>query len=202
MTPDELAAFRAACVSLLEGWRGLDAAGPMAPDYLDIIAHGERPQRRAEMAVMSSCGLVMRRYLDLVLAAAPARLRAPYVTGRAIEDLADVAREAGAALPPGALPEGGDVVIVRAPEHAFGVVSCTLLPDGNAELQSVEGGERDGAGHEQIGPRGRLWTPRDGGWTDVALDPECVRQVVAVWSLEALAARFGAAGVASFAPAG
>ena len=84
-------AYLVACLALARSWVGI-VADPTAADggyqrYLEIIAAGETPARAAELARMSGCALVLRGWLQLVLAQPPACLLAPYVTGRALVDV-------------------------------------------------------------------------------------------------------------------
>lgn len=162
----EIVAFAAALDGL--------SASPSDPDarqrYLDLVAPGEPPERRGEMATMSGCALVARGVwralgVDHVL------LRAPYRTGRAMADLMCIAFEAGAAHA-GAerIPEPGDLVIVGGgedgggPEHVYTVIDVGGdgdAPPGDVLLESIDGGQRDAGGHQCIQRRARRITD---GW--------------------------------------
>jgi len=130
------------------------SANPANPEarahYLDTIAPGETPARAAEMACMSGCALiaraVLRAFCDHPL------LAAPYVTGRAVADVAAIARDAGALHPPGRALEPGDVVIVGGgadgggPEHVW----LALCLRGDGAWDGLDGGQRDAAGHQAV----------------------------------------------------
>ncbi len=196
------AAYRLACVALARSWAGLDARGPTSSAYRDVIARGETPAAAASMATMSSCALVGRGYLARVLARPPACVLAPYRTGRAVADLHEAAHDAGAILPVGTLPERGDLVLVEPPEHVWICTSLTIGPTG-WPCESIEGGERDSSGYEQIGNRDRVLVQDEGAaalW-DEAMAPRLDRRVVEVYSLEAMADFYGAADASSLAGA-
>jgi hypothetical protein len=131
----ELVAFAAA----LDGCSANPADPVDRARYLDLIAPYETSERAAEMANMSGCALVARGILRALGVKHPL-LDAPYVTGHAMVDLVQIARDAGALHGPDYAPEPGDFVIVGGgadgggPEHVW-----MCLPDG----QGVDGGQRD-----------------------------------------------------------
>jgi hypothetical protein len=112
-----------------------DPATPWRPLYLDLIAPGETPQRAAEMATMSGCGLVAAA---IVRHFAPAVLPAPYRTGYAMRNIMALAGESRAVRPVSEPPQIGDLVIVGGgidgggPEHVW----CCV-----AEGEGVDGGQ-------------------------------------------------------------
>jgi hypothetical protein len=144
--------------------------------YLDLIAPNETPERAAEMAGMWGCALVARGILRAFIT--HPIFAAPYRDRRAMSDLVDIARDAGALHPPSRVPEPGDFVIVGGgedgggPEHVY-----MALPDGDG----VDGGQRDDAGYQVI--RIRKHELRD-GWDSARDDghpagrPRRVRWVV------------------------
>jgi hypothetical protein len=113
--------------------------------YQALIADGETPERAAEMARESGCGLVVRG-LWRSWGCADLRLEAPYHDTKAIEDLVAMAREAGA-WRSGHLDElgPGDAVVLEGPEHILTVVGVRY-----GFVHSVDGGQRDDAGLECI----------------------------------------------------
>lgn len=192
-------AYLVACLALARSWVGI-VADPTAADggyqrYLEIIAAGETPARAAELARMSGCALVLRGWLQLVLAQPPACLLAPYVTGRALVDVEDAAVCAGALVPTSQL-EAACVVhvgaIAGAPEHMWLAVDVTPDPWGGFDAVGVEGGDRDAGGWERIHSRCRIVEARGGHWVD-AVEGGPVRPIVGVYSLAALADCYGMA---------
>ena len=128
----------------------LGYVGTTAPaiEYLDLIAPGETDARRAEMAKMSGCALVVRGLWRLAGVGHP-RLDRPYVTGKAVEDVVSIAREADA-LRAVLVPEPGDVVHVVGSEHVYVAVAVEPGPNGSSAVESVDGGQRTAGGLQTI----------------------------------------------------
>lgn len=135
---------------------GLGAAAP-AP-YLDLIAPC-RSDRANEalcsgLLQMSGCALVVRG-LWVRAGILPPVLTQPYRVGRAVADVVQVAREAGALRHATEALKPGHVVIVSGPEHVLTVTQ--LVPAGARTLvRSVDGGQRDAAGRQQVQWRERM----------------------------------------------
>jgi hypothetical protein len=193
---------RPSAVAHALSWRDI-VADPRAatdgwPRYRDIVARGESDARADELAGphTSGCGLVARGYWSQVLARPPAYLLAPYVTGRALADVAEAARHAEAIVGPLDV-EPGDVIHVGKSaggvEHAYIVTSAVGTGSMNeVQVVSVDGGQRVN-GWEAIEERRRsLVLAADGTWwDDEVLGPR--RPVLACYSLALLAEAFGAA---------
>lgn len=145
---------------------GLDA-DPADPDqrrgYLELIAPGESAGVAAEMATLSGCGLVVAG-LWRAAGVKDAQLNAPYRVGTAISRLVSIAHAAGAwvSFAAGRFPEPGDMVLVGdngagGIQHVFTVTAITVDQQGAAQIESVDGGQRDAKGFETILARSRTW---------------------------------------------
>ncbi len=117
--------------------------------YERVIARGETDARAAEMARMSSCALAVCGIWAMLRVEHP-RLAPPYRTGHAVENVAEIAREAGALLEIGMPILPGHVLIVQGPEHVLTVVetSDSTTPTVGAivsgdQVISIDGGIRD-----------------------------------------------------------
>lgn len=151
-------------------------AGLRWPDwrYQDLLmpADLEPAANRLALAGQSSCALLARAAWRLLGCAHPILTR-PYRVGRAVSDVVEIARDAGAwhdATDPGR-PEVGDVVLVGEDghEHVYLVTALYGLPGEGWRVHSVDGGQGyRGAG---ILARTRTWPSWADRWWDV-VDPE------------------------------
>lgn len=153
-SPISLSAWRARIIGHLRPLAGLRDP---SPDYRDAIIASDRdrsdPVRRGQLGAMSSCALLVRATWAACGVRHPI-LEAPYRTGRAMSDVVQIGREAGALLPLTARPRPGDAVVVTGGEHALTVTAW----EGDT-LHSIDGGQ--GPGGRAILSRDRPWRP---GW--------------------------------------
>lgn len=162
--------------------------------YLETIAPRETYARATEMARMYGCALTCARGIldDFILHAI---LQEPYRDQRAVSDLVQIAKDAGALLPLSATPQPGDMLIVGGgeedggPEHAWTALSCieNPYPDGGLLLDGLDGGQRteDAGRHQCI--QLRAHELRD-GWDITPTGRKRVRYVIDVM---AIVGRFG-----------
>ncbi|KYF87775.1 hypothetical protein BE20_24840 [Sorangium cellulosum] len=154
---------RARAVEIARSLAGL-SADPRNPEarreYLELIAPGEEPQRAADMARMSGCGLVVAGLWRRLGLEHPL-LEPPYKVGTAISRLVEVARARGAWKPyrQGAIPLPGDAVLVGDAghgevEHIFTVLGVST--NHRVVIASVDGGQRID-GHQVILTKKRVW---------------------------------------------
>lgn len=123
--------------------------------YLTLIGPLETPARRAQMAQMSGCELVMRGILRRFIRHPV--LEARYVTGHSGADLLVIGRDARGA-PAWRAPEPGDILIIGGgpdgggPEHAYMVLETSEIDDGSGKLTitGLDGGQRDTSGQQTI----------------------------------------------------
>lgn len=119
------------------------------PDrYRALVAPGETPERAAEMAKASGCGLVVRGILGSLIQ--DRRLTAPYEDGRVMSDLVAMAREADAWSSYVSGAEPGDLVFWSGPEHV-----CVVEDVSYGNITSIDGGQRAPDGSEAILRRAR-----------------------------------------------
>ncbi|WP_437623912.1 hypothetical protein [Sorangium sp. So ce1151] len=193
---------------------GLDA-DPADPDrrraYIELIAPGESTRASAELANVSGCGLVVAG-LWRAAGVKDARLNAPYRPGTAISRLVSIAHTVGAwvSFAAGRFPEPGDMVLVGdnstgGIEHVFTVTAITVDAQGSAQIESVDGGQRDGKRFETILARSRSWQGSSDtvvgdasrliiGWINTSLLPaKSPPAFVATESFSPSVARFSAA---------
>lgn len=161
--------------------------------YLDTIAPGETPARRAEMARMSGCALtcraVLRQFIEHPI------LERPYRDQQAATDLVMIAAPAFAIYNAAEGTEPGDMLIVGGgpdgggAEHAWTTLSCVADPGYETTpgylLDGLDGGQHDAGGHECIATRDHEL--RD-GWDITATYRRRVRYVIDVM---AIVRRFG-----------
>jgi hypothetical protein len=168
-------------VELAVAAEGLSYAPATRERYLDLVVTSAldraNPQRCAELGADSGCALVVRGLLKL-WGVTHEILFAPYRTGRAVSDVVEIAREAGALRLPDHRPDLADVVIIEQPEHVLSTVGWKY-----GILCSVDGGQRDELHFETIQRKERgydLPARRLGG-----------RPILNVIDLGVLAARYG-----------
>ncbi len=137
-----------------------DPTGDTREWYLELIAPGETPHMRAEMATMSGCGLVVAG-LWRAAGIEHRKLEAPYRIGTGVSRLISIAHEMKAWVPyePGQLPQSADMVLVGdngagGIEHVFTVVHA--IDENGIRLRSVDGGQRIGK-HQVIRAKTRTW---------------------------------------------
>lgn len=128
-----------------------------------------RLQSGATLRPWSSCGLFARSLWRLAGCAHPI-LAAPYRIGRAVSDVIEIARDAGAWHEPDepVEPEAGDVVIVGDPGHEHVLVVTSVTPrfgEGAADATSIDGGQ--GAYGCAIARRTRFWPAWASAWRDI-----------------------------------
>lgn len=174
MTPEDI---RARAVEIAESLVGMSAnrADPEARRaYMDLVAPGESERRREQLATVSGCGLVVAAVWRALGVRAP-ELEMPYLTGTAVSRLLRIAQRARAwvMFTTGSLPEPGDAVIVGGGssggvEHIYTVIAVS--EDEGPTLDSVDGGQRDDDGAQQILARRRAWEGRSDRVED-ASDP-------------------------------
>jgi len=117
---------------------GMGAHDPEA--YLDLVGPGESAEVRRAMLTLSGCALVAAGVLRRAGLEAP-ELAPPYRIGSAVSRLVAVAKRCGAWRTQG-LPQLGDVVLVREPEHVFVVVEAPSREGAaSASLVAVDGGQ-------------------------------------------------------------
>lgn len=165
--------------------------------YLQLIAPGETPDRADELATMSGCGLVCRGVLGEFVA--HPLLEPPYHTGKVLEQLVTIAREAGALHGPERIPEPGDLVLVGGgrdgggPEHVW--VALTVEPDPHDEhslaVEGLDGGQRDAAGHQVVKLRKHVLGAGYDKASDDGAPGSTTRKVRHVIDLEAVIDAFG-----------
>lgn len=181
-------AYRDTMVALALSYRGVGMAPATRAQYLDLIAAGEHPEIASQMGRMSGCALAIRGYLRLDGFDDP-RVRAPYKVGMAIAWLIQMARERRALVAPPphvsqrdlealGMPQPGDVILVGGQgagnggsEHVYVVTRA----DPDRALESVDGGQVDGAGLQVIRERFRRWHLHRGGLWDTPLDGSAKR---------------------------
>lgn len=156
--------------------------------YLELIAPGETPARKVELATMSGCALVqrgvLRHFIDHPI------LSAAYRDQHAMSDLLAIAQQAGAAHGADRDPLAGDIMIVAEPEHAFLVLDITGDPYAHVDpcelLTCLDGGHRD----EQTGYQSIIVRDHE---LQRGIDEAggLRRRVVWVLDLSAILARFG-----------
>ncbi len=166
--------FRRSFVELADAMCGVGAAPDRREEYLALVAPDEPPAMREAMTTaivgggrgMSGCALVVRGLWRRAGVVHP-RLAAPYVIGRAVQDVYAIAKEAGALRGASSLlaapPLPGDVFCVDAPEHVGIVVEVTDVDQvrgggaigGGVQIASVDGGQRDAAGWQLVRRRER-----------------------------------------------
>lgn len=121
-------------------------AGLSAPSnyasYVSVIAPGETITTQQSMATTSSCGLAVAGIWRACGYYGPT-LNAPYVVGSALSRLMDIGQAAGGYMPytQGMLPNPGDMVFLGTEEHVYTVISVVDQGNGNAVIQSVDGGQ-------------------------------------------------------------
>ncbi|AUX31911.1 MULTISPECIES: hypothetical protein [Sorangium] len=154
---------RVRAVEIARSLAGL-SADPKNPkarrEYLDLIAPGEEPQKAADMARMSGCGLVVAGLWRRLGLEHPL-LCAPYKVGTAISRLVEIGirREAWKPYRKGKLPLPGDAVLVGSSikgevEHFYLVVQ---VEEGDRTvIDSIDGGQRVD-GHQAILSKKRVW---------------------------------------------
>jgi hypothetical protein len=181
-----------------------------ATQYLDLIAGGESDRARADMSVMSGCGLVVRGLWKRCGLCDP-RLDAPYKVGSVIATIEEMAHEAdawrsAASIDHGVyMPDAGDVFMLDGPVHVATLMSTSPAAAdpphdfanvgfgdfGDASGRpwqwfSVDGGQRDAYSDEFIARRTRTCALHG---STLALDG---RPLLGVVDIEALFAKFGA----------
>lgn len=132
---------------------GLSADGPKIQPYLVAIVTSiaDLTDAKACAAALqqSSCALRARRVIQTWLSRMGLRplaiLEDPYRQGRAVSDVEEIGRAAGAWCAPGRAPLLGDFATILSPTHVLAVTAI----DGST-YTTVQGGERDGAGGECI----------------------------------------------------
>ena len=117
----------------------------------------------------SSCGLFARAVWRLAGCAHPI-LAAPYRIGRAVSDVIEIARDAGAWHEPDEPlePGPGDVVIVGDPGHEHVLIATSVVPrfgEGSADVESIDGGQ--GPYGCAIARRTRFWPAWSDRWRDI-----------------------------------
>jgi hypothetical protein len=150
--------------------------------YAELVAGGEAPERVPGLVRASGCGLVVRGLWRLAGFDDP-RLRAPYRTGAVLQDLAEMAREAGAWRVAPMLPvRDGDVVWFGRTDEIKSEHVATIVESAStaAVLSTIDGGQTA----NQILRRTRALVQRGG---DVYADG---RKLLGVIDLEAVARRF------------
>jgi hypothetical protein len=163
--------------------------------YIDTVAPGETIRRANEMAKMSGCALtcargILRRFILHAI------LEAPYRDRRAVSDLVQIAKDAGALLPMHASPQPGNMLIVGGseeydggPEHAWTALSCVADPGYEPGVgylvDGLDGGQRNAGGHQLIEVRAHEL--RD-GWD---ITPTYRRRVRFKIDTMAIVGRFG-----------
>jgi hypothetical protein len=181
------AELRRRAAELARSLAGL-GANPRDPElrarYVDLVAPGETPRMRTDMAAMSGCALVAAGFWR-AMGVKHRALLPPYHIGFAVERLWDIGKATSAGRWPnaeqlddrtralGALPAPGDIVFVGeepAREHVFVCIESGLRA-GSCVVYGLDGGQRDDEGHQLIGLREHAWfTGARGRVFDVARD--------------------------------
>ena len=128
-----------------------------------------RLQSGAVLRPWSSCALLVRAVWRLAGCAHPI-LAAPYRIGRAVSDVIEIARDAGAWHEPDEPlePGPGDVVIVGDPGHEHVLIATSVVPrfgEGSADVESIDGGQ--GPYGCAIARRTRFWPAWSDRWRDI-----------------------------------
>lgn len=166
LSPEDI---RARAVEIAEGLVGMHA-NPADPEariaYMDLVAPGESERRREQLVAVSGCGLVVAAVWRALGVKAP-ELELPYRTGTAVSRLLRIAQRARAwvMFAPGKVPAPGDAVIVGGGtsggvEHIYTVVGVEGEGGGSPVIDSVDGGQRDDDGEQEILARRRVWEGR------------------------------------------
>jgi hypothetical protein len=188
---------------MLERWKmarlarhvvGLSAGPSTRAEFLDLIAGGETDAVAADMATLSTCGLVVRGLWRRFGMSDP-RLEAPYVPASVIANIIAMAKEAegwsdGWSSP----PDVGDVLYMSAPDHVGTVVHTEPGADGGMVVVTVDGGTTDAGGYQSVSTYERAISPAGALLTGPLAGNG--RTVYGVAHLPALASRFGGAGLA------
>ncbi len=189
MQPMTEECFRDAFVELAEATHELGARESSRADYLELMGPNEPEQVRRDFTVTvnkdgmrgaSGCALLGRALLLRAGIEHP-RLRANYVSGKAVEDLYEIARQAGGLVDVrmhglrGRLPKRGDMPWMSSPEHVCIVrtledhdaarsleeetydAGAAVVPLRGITIESTDGGQRDAGGWQIIRPRSRRW---------------------------------------------
>lgn len=162
MEADEI---RSKAVEIARAMAGL-GANPKKPEtrqrYLEVIAPGEPDAKRDEMGTMSGCGLLVAGIWRELGVKAKA-LEPPYKVGSGVSRLIQIARAAKAWVPfkKDARPAPGDMVLVGdngagGVEHVYTVVAVRE-GEGGIEIESVDGGQRDGERCQLVLLKNRVW---------------------------------------------
>ena len=162
------------------------------PDrYLSLIADGERPGMRDAMKTMSGCALFIRG-LWRALGVQDVWLGPPYKIGMAIADVVRTGSKHAAFRPLDQLPEPGDVVLIGGgadgggSEHVFLVVNAEHKSVG-IDIESMDGGQLDGAGKQLIIGKARHWErKRAATWDHCGTRIRKVRRVIDVSKIPAV----------------
>lgn len=189
----EVVAFAA----MLPGLGANPADGEARARYLELVAPGESAARAAELSTMSGCALVVRGIWRAFIA--HPIMERPYVTGKAMSDLVQIAREAGALHPwPARIPEAGDVIIIGGgadgggPEHAWIALSVSVDEDAASLAASgIDGGQRDAAGFQVVKEREHVMGQGRDRATDDGAQGGAARRVRYVIDTETVLERFG-----------
>lgn len=140
--------------------------------YYDLIAAGENAGTQQAMGTMSGCALSIRGFWRL-FGLDDKRITGPYKPGMAVIWLQQIAQERKAWFhaAPDTLPGAGDMVLVGGDkgkdggvEHVFTVLEMSTDP---IVIQSIDGGQVDGAGKQIIKKKQRTWRLQNGGFWDV-----------------------------------
>ena len=152
-------------------------AGQSPNHYGELVSNlNDSEQMRRDMLGMSGCALVVRGLWGRLGVVHPI-LSAPYRIGHAISDLIVIANERGAwrDTGDGSRPKPGDAVLVSKDKpdvHVYTVTGVRLREDGDIDLCSVDGGQRDAQRAETIKAFNRRWhlesNPK--GWWDQATE--------------------------------
>lgn len=172
---------------------GLSAGGSTRAEFLDLVGPGETDAVAADLATLSTCGLVVRGLWHRFGMDDP-RLVAPYVPGSVIANIQSMAKEAdgwsdGWSDPPAA----GDVIYMSAPDHVGTVVHVEPRDDGGLVVVTVDGGTTDAAGYQSVSTYERA-IDGSGALLSGPLSGNG-RRVYGVAHLPALASRFGGGGI-------
>ncbi len=152
--------------------------------YLELVGPHESEAMRAAMLTMSGCALVVRGLWRMAGVRSPI-LDAPYLVGRAMSDVVEIAKGAGAWRTE-ELPGLGDAVVVGSTGHEH-VFTVTGAPGpGETAVSSIDGGQRDEYGSQRIEARTRKWERLAGGGIQDTNDLGLVRLVLGWVDVEAL----------------
>ncbi len=160
--------------------------------YAEAVGPLEAERRRRELASLSGCGLVAREILRRAGVRHPA-IDQPYRDRRAVSDLLEIARSAGAArrwsskeppLPGQILIVGG--VIPGEIEHVYTVVTtdASYAEADTILLSTIDGGQRDGAGWQVVERRDRRIT-LGVDYVSAGTDPGAERSRHVEWVIDA-----------------